>query len=247
MKHLLFFAALFICLQTTAQTIPDFEKVTGMLKSLRQGYNNGPFSFELKYVYANEHTPEKILDSLKGKIETDGNNYHSVLDNTESIHNAKYNIVLFKEDNIMYLSAGTTAATSIDPLSQMETILNQSGATSCTISKAGKNTIIRIGFAADGPCKQMEMTIDTVAHRMLSMQYIIKTALLTETPDATDKAVAAGYDEYAIVKASFFNYHPVQPDSSKFDDATFFYKEGTEFKPTPAYSNYKIFVATPNL
>jgi hypothetical protein len=129
----------------------------------------------------------------------------------------------------------------------METILKQSGATSCTISKNGKNTIIRVGFAQDGPCKQMEMTIDTVAHRMLSMQYIVKTAMLTETPDANDKAAAEGYDEYAIVKASFFNYHPIQPDSSRFDDATFFYKEGNEFKPTAAYSNYKIFVATPNL
>ena len=247
MKHLLFFTAIFICLQTTAQTIPDFEKVTGMLKTLRDGYNNGPFSFELKYIYANEHSPEIILDSLKGKIETDGSNYHSILDNTESIHNAKYNIVLFKEDNIMYLSAGATTAASVDPLSQMETILKQSGANSCKISKAGKNAIIRIGFAPDGACKQMEMTIDTVAHRMLSMQYIIKTALLTETPDANDKAAAEGYDEYAVVKASFFNYHPIQPDSSKFDDTTFFYKEGTEFKPTAAYSNYKIFVATPNL
>jgi hypothetical protein len=230
-----------------AQTLPAFERVTGVLKTLRDGYGKDPFSFDLKYIYANEHTPGKILDSLTGRIETDGTNYHSLLDNTETIHNEKYNIVLFKEDQIMYLSTGATAAASVDPLAQMETVLKQSGATSCTILKSGKNNIINIGFAPDGPCKKMEITIDTVAHRLISMEYVVKTALLTETPDDNDKAATEGYDEYAIVRASFYNYKALNPDSSRFDDRTFFYKEGTEFKTTAAYNNYKIFVATPNL
>ncbi|SFE91052.1 hypothetical protein SAMN05518672_11217 [Chitinophaga sp. CF118] len=247
MKRLLYFAAFFTCLQSAgAQAIPELERATGILKSLREGYTKELFAFDLKYIYANEHTPGKVLDSLKGSIETDGINYHCLMDNTETIHNDKYNIVLFKEDNLMYVASGANAANTVDPLLQMESILKQSGATSCSINKSGRNSIIRIGFAEGGPCKRMEMTVDTVGHRLLSMQYVVKTALLTETPEE-DNATKEGYDEYAIVRAIFYNYHSLQVDSSRFDDKIFFYKEGTEFKTTAAYSNYKIFVATPNL
>ncbi|SEW40110.1 hypothetical protein SAMN05428988_5225 [Chitinophaga sp. YR573] len=247
-SFLLFCVVIVFCLQSAvAQTIPDLEKMTGIMKRLRDGYDKAPLSFDMKYIYANEHTPGKILDSLNGWVETDGTNYHSLMDNTETIHNDKYNIVLFREDKIMYLAGATSASMPVDPLLMMDSILTQSGATSCTISKAGKNTVIRIGFKEGGSCKRMEMTIDTVAHRMLSMEYVVKTSLLTETPDANDKAAAEGYDEYAIVRSTFYNYRPLKPDASRFDDKTFFYKEGTEFRTKEAYSEYKIFVATPNL
>jgi hypothetical protein len=247
MKHfsfLLFCAVIVLGVQSAvAQVIPELEKMTGIMKRLRDGYDKTPLSFDMKYIYSNEHTPGKILDSLKGWVETDGTNYRSLMDNTETIHNDKYNIVLFREDKVMYLAAATSTSMPVDPLLQMDSILTQSGATSCRISKAGKNTVMRIGFAEGGPCKRMEMTIDTVAHRMLSMEYVVKTSLLTETPDAT----VEGYDEYAIVRSTFYNYRSPKPDISRFDDKTFFYKEGTEFRTKEAYSEYKIFVATPNL
>jgi hypothetical protein len=241
MKRLLLFITVFIL---TVPVMAQLDNATRILKNIQLAYTAHPLMFDVKYIYSNEHTPDKILDSLKGRIEMNGNDYRYQLDSTETIHNSKYNIILFKEDKIMYLTGASAQVAAQDPLQSVQTILEKSGVTSCTISNEKGKTTIRFDFAAGGACKQMKIIADTVKQRLYAMQYIIKTTLLKDAQDDTEME---GYEEYALVSTTFSNYHDLLPDSSRFDEKVFFYKEDTAFKVMPAYEEYKIFVATPNL
>jgi hypothetical protein len=243
-RFLLFISAYILSIPAMGQVKTDMDNATRILKNLQLAFTAHPIAFDIKYLYSNEHTPEKVLDSLKGSIEMSGSDYHYQLDSTETIHNSKYSIVLFKEDKVMYLSGASEQVPTPDPLQSMQSILEKSGVTGCTVSNEKGKTIIRFVFAAGGPCKQMKIVADTVKNHLLSMEYILKTALLKDAQDDTEME---GYEEYALVSTTFYNYHDLQPDASRFDDKAFFYKESTEFKVMPAYEAYKIFVATPNL
>jgi len=244
---ILFSCFLITCMPAIAQEVSQLNKVTEQMKLLRESYDTRPVSFDLRYVYSNEHTPADILDSLSGNIIMDSTNYRCILDNTETISNGKYNIILFKEDQVMYLSKGTATNATQDPLQTIQTVLEKSGASGCTITNNKRNKVIHIDFVPGGACKQIEMVIDTVARRLLSMEYIVRTSQLMEIPGATGSEQPEGYEEFARVRADFYNYRFLLPDKSRFDERTFFYKEGDTFKTTAAYSSYKIFIATPNL
>ena len=249
-KYLTILFAVFIATMEplmAQQEVPGLKEAGTVLEMLGTEYKIHPVSFGVTYTYSNEHTPDELLDSVKGKIEMNGDNYRCLLDSTETIHNDKYSIVLFKEDKLMYLSGPGPASVNENPLSLMQSMLEKAGATACKISSVKSYKIIHIDFSAEAACKQIEMTIDTVSKRLLSMQYLIKTELLTGTDGETAKNAAKGYDAFALVRVSFYNYQYIQPGSNRFDDRSFFYKEATEFKTTPAYSDYKIFVGTPNL
>jgi hypothetical protein len=236
---------MFGVLSASAQQIPGLTRAVTLLQSLREVSDKQPLSFDLKYVYSNEHSSD-VLDSLVGNITMEGNKYRCLLDNTETICNGKYNIVLFKEDLVMHLSRGTEATSTQDPLQSIQTMLEKSGATGCTLNDDKQKKIINIDFAPGGDCKEIKMVIDTVLKRLLSVEYIVKTVRLTESSDTTG-ITQQGYEEFAKVRATFFNYHYLKPDLARFDEHAFFYKEGDTFKATPAYSSYKIFIATPNL
>ncbi|WPQ66280.1 hypothetical protein SIO70_15575 [Chitinophaga sancti] len=230
-------------LSVQAQDTAAIAKAINIFRRVQAKSQQQPVSFEVNYTYSNESTPGTLLDSLKGKIEISGENYRSTLDNTETIRNAKYSIVLFKEDKLMYLAANSKSASPADPLETLNALLK--GATNSTFSYQKRNTIINVSFPAGGNCKQLSITIDTVSQRLLSMQYILKTTLLMG--DEMKNEVPEGYEEYAQVKASFFNYKDIPLNSSRFDEKAFFYKDGDAFKVTPEYEDYSIFVGTPGL
>ena len=228
-----------------AQSISNLEPVMTEMKDLQAFYNNHPLSFSVKYTYANEHDPGRVLDSLSGKIEMAGVNYRCWMDSTETIRNDRYNIVLFKEDKIMYLTkpAGVVAA---DPVQLIQATLEKTGVSSAEIQRQGNLKTVRLFFGAGKPYRQMEMTIDTLSGHLIEMYYIVKTALLMETPEGKEVA-AQGYDEYALVRASFEQYLPLPVNPARFDEHVFFSKKGNEFNTTQAYKDYKLIVGSPNL
>lgn len=219
-----------------ARAINIFRRVQA--KSLQQAV-----SFEMLYTYSNESTPGAVLDSMKGTIEINGENYRSILDHTETIRNSKYSIVLFKEDKLMYIAANNKSGAPGDPLETLNTLLQ--GAVNSTFSTEKRNTIINVSFPPGANCKQLSIVVDTVSQRLITMQYILKTSLLMDEEMKND--VQEGYEEYALVKASFGHYKDLPVNSSRFDEKAFFYKDGNAFKVTPAYEDYNIFVGTPDL
>lgn len=230
-------------LSVQAQDTVAIAKAISIFRRVQAKSQQQPVSFEVNYTYSNESTPETLLDSLKGKIEINGENYRSTLDSTETIRNAKYSIVLFKEDKLMYLAVNSKPTNPADPLETLNTLMK--GAANSTFSYQKRNTTINVSFPAGGNCKQLSIVIDTVSQRLVSMQYVLKTTLLMG--DEMKNELPEGYEEYAQVKASFYNYKDIPVNSSRFDEKAFFYKDGDTFKVTPEYEDYNIFVGTPGL
>jgi hypothetical protein len=245
--YLLSFLLALAANSSQAQQPPEFEPALAAMKQLQIAFGTRPVAFDVKYIYTNETTQSRVLDSVSGTVRMNGSNYRSLLENTETIRNERYNIVLFKEDKIMHVSRASDIQSAGDPLDMMKIALRDAGAKKCEVSSKGPLKIIRIGFGEDAMCKSMEMTMDTVNSRLVSMQYTVKTSLLGAEPVSGEEVKEAGYEEYALVRTSFYNYRNLPADTSQFDERTFFVKEGKELKTTAAYSNFKIFIGSPDL
>jgi hypothetical protein len=228
-----------------AQESIDTTRLFAEFKKMRTVYQAKGLSFDIRYTYASEKQPDQILDSLNAHIDMLEDKVHYQIDSTETISNGRYNIALFKEDKIMYLSKGTTLST-VDPIQQIRSIIGDGAITGCTINDEGKLRSIRLQFGENGACREMLMTIDNTTGYMVMMRYIVKTELLLDGKGA-DSDIEALYGRYAIVNSVYNQYKPFAPESRFFDEGRFFYKEGDEFKPTALFSEYKIFAGSPGL
>jgi len=233
--------------KVVAQAPAVLDQVMAEMKKIQAFYNTQDLSFGIKYTYANEHEPGKVLDSLSGEVEMAGASYRYSLDNMETIRNERYSIILFKEDKVMYLAKPGKNESAANPMELMKAALERTGINSCEILRNGHFKTIRILFGENTPYRKMELTIDTLSGYLLTMQYIVKTAMLMDKSDENDSTQITGYDEYAIVSTRFEHYRKMPADRSRFDEHTFFYREGEVLKTTKAYQDYSLFVGTPNL
>ncbi|WP_143708723.1 hypothetical protein, partial [[Flexibacter] sp. ATCC 35208] len=135
-----------VCAQDTAA----IAKVMQLVRQVQDRIITVPTSYYILYTYANEHTPAILLDSMRGTVEIDGTNYHSILDSTETIHNSKYNIVLFKEDKVMYLASSTPGEVSTNPMQQMLAFLDSAHNSTCLFSRNKSQVKVFINFPSGG-------------------------------------------------------------------------------------------------
>ncbi|WP_217603526.1 hypothetical protein [Chitinophaga sp. GbtcB8] len=228
-----------------AQAASDTAALFTEIRQLQAVYRSA-LAFDIKYTYTSERRPDSILDVMYGKMEISGNNYHYWLDSVETLVNADYNITLFKTEKVMYL-AKPAAVNTVDPVQQLRAVLARTGFSSCSIQQQGTQKIVQINFPAGGAYRQMEMSIDKNTGYVMYMRYVMKTALLMESNAGASEAASAEYGEYAIVQTTFEHYKPLPASYTRFDESSFFYKEGSEFKATAPYHEYKIFTGSPNL
>lgn len=228
-----------------AQVTTDTAKLFAAFKKVGEAYRSKGVSFDISYTYTSESKPGVVLDSMNGHVDMTGENVHYRVDSTETFTNGKYNVVFFKEDRIIYVSKPPRINTA-DPLQQLRTIVRDSTVTGYSMKEEGRVTTIRVNFNDRSPCKQMEVQIDKSTGYLVVMRYTIRTELLME--DGTmDTDTEQAYGQYAVVTCGFSGYSAFVPDSSFFDDSRFFYKEGSEFKSTEKYSDYRIYVGSPGL
>lgn len=229
-----------------AQEVNDTAKLFAEMKTLQGVYQQKALSFDIRYTYASELYPEQVLDSLSGHADIAGSSYYYQMANTEMTANDKYVVTLFKEDKIMYLSK-PVALNAADPLEQMRASIRTAGVTRCSVTEKGTLKSISVGFKEGGPYKELQMNFDKSSGYLISMRYVLKTTMLMETTGGANAEVPEGYGEYAIVQSYYEHYKQLSGKEKAFDSSQFFYKEGDEFKPTAAYSEYKVFVGSPDL
>ncbi|WP_440135116.1 hypothetical protein [Chitinophaga sancti] len=229
-----------------AQELAGLNEAIGALKSITENGKSSSTGFDIKYIYTNESQPSVILDSIIGSVEISGNNMYCRMNGTEAIRNEKYSIVVFKEEQLLLVGAARQDS-AIDPLLSMQSIIVKSGAVSCNISVKGAVKTINIQFKQGALCKEMIMVVDTAKRQLRSLDYLVKSTMLVDPSMQAEQQLPQGYDEYALVRSTYYNYHNPKQTEDRFKEDQYFFKEGKTFKPTAAYSNYKIVLATPNL
>lgn len=230
--------------QLRAQAPGDTAALFAEMKQMNETYSRN-LSFGIKITYASEKQPGIVLDSAGGGIEYAGAIYHYWLDSVETFVNKKYSVTLFKKDKVMYLATPSAMGQTLDPAQQMRAVLQKTGYKSCTITQRGALKTLHIDFGPDGAYRQMEMNIDKKTGYVTSMRYVVNTTMLKGQGAAG--LVNAVEGDYAIVLTTFDHYQLLPADYAGFDEGSFFYKDGQEFKTTAAYNDYKIFTGSPNL
>lgn len=230
--------------QVKAQTANDTAALFAEMKQMNETYNRS-LSFGIRITYASEKQPGIALDSAEGGIEYAGAIYHYWLDSVETFVNKKYSLTLFKKDKVMYLAKPSAMGQTLDPAQQMRAVLQKTGYKSCNITQRGAVKTLQIDFGPDGAYRQMEMNIDKKTGYVTSMRYVVNTTMLKGQGAAGQVNTVEG--DYAIVLTTFDHYQPLPANYAGFDESSFFYKDGQEFKTTAAYNDYKIFTGSPNL
>jgi len=240
----LLMALAFVACRSFAQDAQR-EKALSAIKDLADRYQNAPaLSFDVSYVYTDEAKPGIVLDSLKGSFKMDKDAYCYSIDKTESIGNKDYVLMLFKEDNLMYISKPSTSTRLVSPIAMFDSLLSGNKNVSCTIleSKAEKRMVFT--FSPGLKYKKIEYWISKETGYVTTMAYCIRTS---ELMPASTSGLPSDISPYASIEVAFTNYKTKGFDTRELDMGLYFKKENGEYTVAPAYSTYKIFLGSTNL
>lgn len=218
-----------------------------MFEKIRRAYSDtAAVQFGVKYTYANESKPDKILDSSKGYMELGPHGYYCKIDNTETIQTDSVAILLFHDDMVMYLSKKSPVQNfGGNPMAVLDSFLQQNHGLTVSVTTLGRYKNIRLGLPPGYPYKKMEFMADTATSFIRRISYTVKTEKLME--DHGSGFDKSAYDDYALVVASFSGYRKGASGGRKPEVSDYFIKSKDGIKTTEKYKDYSIFIATPNL
>ncbi|HVI47120.1 MAG TPA: hypothetical protein VM802_19745 [Chitinophaga sp.] len=226
-----------------AQQNNDAE-IAILVQRMKAAYKSRPLSFDVRYTYSNELTPNILLDSLNGKVYMNGSDYRYQFDGTETVHIKDYHILIFREDKLLYLGKAVQDTVSESPLQQLLDALHQQGIRSCDLIRDKQYTTIRMIFQEGLLYRRLEMRVENNSGLLSQVKYLVKTSMLASP--GTNPDGQKDYEEYASVVADFYHYQLLLVGNTLFDEHHFFVRSGNMVSLAPAYKDYKIFIATPN-
>ena len=223
------------------------QQVLQLFEKIRRAYSDtAAVQFAVKYTYANESTPGKILDSSKGYMELGPHGYYCKIDNTETIQTDSVAIVLFHDDMVMYLSKKSPGQNfGGNPMAVLDSFLQENHGLTVSVTTSGRYKNIILGLPPGYPYKKLEFMADTATSFIRRISYTVKTEkLMEENGSGFDKTA---YDEYALVVANFSAHRKEPAGGRKQEASDYFIKSKDGIKTTEKYKDYSIFIATPNL
>ena len=234
------FCTLFLPVFLYAQE--DLSKASVELKKLAERYTApAGLSFEIEYKYADAEKPGQWLDSLKGKYKIRGKEYWYVLDNTETMGNLDYTIILFKEDKIMYLSKPSPASMKTNPLSLVDSFIFKK-IQKAEIEIGGSQKKISLSFRPGSIYKKIDYYINVSSGLIDKIVQIVSSDQLYES--SVRSLVGPSY---AIVEIAFQHYARNTAEDDFFRTDHYFKREGASFLTVTPYESYKIFLGSPDL
>lgn len=213
------------------------------LKEAAAQYKATPsLSFDVKYRYADAESPAQYLDSLKGSFKINGDNIWYQLDATETIIEKGVAVILFQEDEIMYLSKNAPAAAQMLPLQSIDSLIGHEQ-TEGTIRQVASGSHITLQFSEHPSFKSMEYYIDAKTGWITTMRMHVKASFLYEQ---SVQALLEGEEKYVYVDIEFTNYRQNRYGQEVFATSKYFKREGDRVVSLPPYQHYKVFIGSPN-
>lgn len=243
-KYILLVFLIYCCGRTSAQD--SSQVLLDKLKAISTAYSNQKMlSFDIVYKYSLESAPDKYLDSLRGSFKIDSDEYWYVLDSTVTVQNKNHNIILYKEDNLIYLAKANPASVSADVLMQNPMQLLKAKGKFTTQYTSGEHTNeIHINFQDHADYKKFQFIVEKGSGRLLKIRQVVDSRLLN---DPSGIETSASPKSFGIIDMEFSNYSNTPFDRSVFLSSKYIeYSEG-KYNPSAGYSNYTVFQASPDL
>jgi hypothetical protein len=231
------------------------QEAWAVLQKMADAYRqSASLNFNIMFRYAAEETPGEWLDSLDGRFTLSGQQYRYDINNTETICTGNYVILLYKEDQVMYLakpagvgnsspSAGF-AASVISPAAQMENYLKNDSTIRWNLKDLPHQKKVTIEFTVPAVYKRIEYYINKQSGLLEKMINVVRSDQLYDA--SVRQAVEAG-ESFAIVEAVYSGYKQGHADNKLFNSERYFKKEGNEYIAVAPYETYKIFLGSSNL
>ncbi|MBI3883692.1 MAG: hypothetical protein HY305_05645 [Sphingobacteriales bacterium] len=202
-------------------------------------------SLEQDCTYKLLSKPNEVVDTLRSHLKMHHNNYHLILNNTETIQNAEYTVALFKEDSVMHISkAKPNPLFAIDLVDTM--ILKMEGL-DVTMQTKRKQQTITINYPDGMDYKTVQFLINKSTGYLTSTKYVVKAKLLMSPEEIEEATKTPEANEWGVIDNRFTHIETGKFDDSEFDMSKYFIKTGKEFKVTEAFKQYKIFIGSPDL
>ena len=229
-----------------AQERPD-EEVKSALRKLATGYQRATnLGFDVLYRYAAESEPSVYRDSLSGHFKLQGNRYWCELDNTESVGTPDFNIMLFKDDKLMYLSRrAPSAANPLNQLAMVDSFLLAGKKNMvCSMMHTRDQDIATIEFTEPVVYKRITWYIDKKSGFLQKMVSVVQAGQLY---DAQVRSQIEDPATWAIVEAVYSNYRQQPFDETLFDSSRYFKKVANGYVTVAPYEDYTIFLGSVGL
>ena len=196
------------------------------------------------YRYAAEDNPAVWLDSLKGDFALFGDRYRYRLDSTEFVGGKDLSVVLFKQDQVMYLARPGADTRNINPMTLLDSLLLKNDSVDCSIKETTDWQTIVLSFRPVGMTKRIEFVVDRRSGFITKMINVISAR---ELYDVSVRQKVSNDATYAIVETDLSDYRETEAIMEEWDLGRLFKKVDKEYIPQPPYQSYKIFLGSPDL
>ena len=214
---------------------------------IQMAYKNPAYlTFNVKYTYAAEATPTVFDDSTMGTFKISGTYYWGNLDSLEFMQNGSYAVYLYKPNKIMSINNPATVYPQIANFTLFDSLIGKNNYTS-GLTYSGVNKIITMTFSnPDFPYKNYSVWYDSTSYLVNKIIYTIREDF-TEYTDSYNRSVGSNTSDYTIITANYTNYQTTAFTNTIFNTVNYFVIFGGVYYPQSPYTNYEIFLASPNL
>jgi len=207
-------------------------------------YAASSVEFDITYRCSREETPGEYLDSLSGKFKMSGQRYWYRVDSMETIGNKDLVVVLFREDQVMYLSRPGQLARSNNPLAMLDSFFMDNDEYEYAVTDMQQEKKITLTSKKQDAVRKIEYFISRETGLLTRMHNTVNAGLLY---DETVRQAMEPANTYVVIEMLFDNYRVNRAGADIPDAANYFKKEGQQYVTLPPYHMYKIFIGSPNL
>ncbi|MGF6846846.1 hypothetical protein QFZ51_002081 [Chitinophaga sp. W3I9] len=243
-KHITLTTALFLLILLAAGSrvlaqLQDTTKLFAEFTKIQQDARKQPVSYDIRITSIRPGSAA-LADSMSGYMHIDGSRLHYLLNDVETIVNERYMIVLFKQNKSMYL-ARSSDSKDVNEAGYLNMRRMADDMQDWLMSAKGKEKVLKIRYKEGARCKSAEFKIDP------RTGYITDAHIVMISPPENFTGGKEDSVQVLEVDSHFFNHKPLPASYHGFDESIYFTREGDTLKPTPAYREYQIFKASPNL
>lgn len=248
MKVFIFLAGLL--LSAVAADAAGTDPYTLLNKIQRVYSTNGFLKFNMRYQYASLAVPDKILDSLNGNVAIHGNHYYVMLDSIESMANDKFVYQAFPRESLIVVTNRPAAGQQnmALPTSVLDSVFIVKSKLKLSALEKGGFTYLTLTFPEGLLYKKVTLQTDNKTGYIMKSVFEVKTEALLDENAARQEALnghAGGYDDYALVTVTYFDYNAAAFSDALFSNSRFVQQQNGLQVPAAAYTGYTIYNTNP--
>ncbi len=224
---IIFLAAQTGMAQQFSLAITELQKIQNSISG------NGYAGFTIKYQYAEEQKPGKILDTLLFTYKMKNGQYHCKVAQIEFLQNDSVNLAVYhKEKTIILSNPSTSTAKGSISISEWDSSFLASNVDSIAVSESNNTKTIAFYFSPESKYSSYNITYNSNNYNPKKISYVERATRVYEEGQTTPNGL--------IITMIFSNISRGAFDTSVFDEQIFIQNINNQWQPAGAYAAYEL-------